>query len=241
MGSDGRRLVGAADRIDEETGGLTGLFDLGTFAQILAPLRALAEERPDIASALEAGRTMVSEAAAWARSTVDAGPPGISPGTHPPTARLRPEPWTGLCSRMFRPLRSRSCCRSHRRRRFAANEIVFHRDDPGDAFHHLIAKGRFSIRVMTPLGQVATIALRGPGDSFGEMALLSEDARRSATVTAIEEAETFAVTRGDFEQRLRNPGVNDLLLRFLQNEVRLLNERLLEALFVRWSGASCAV
>jgi len=119
-----------------------------------------------------------------------------------------------------------------RRRRFAANEVVFHRDDPGDALH-LIAKGRFSIRVMTPLGQVATIALRGPGDSFGEMALLSEDARRSATVTAIEESETFAVTRGDFERlRLRNPGVNELLLRFLQNEVRLLNERLLEALFV---------
>src|SRR3954452_13663021 len=119
-----------------------------------------------------------------------------------------------------------------RRRRFGRNEVVFHRDDPGDALH-LIAKGRFSIRVMTPLGQVATIALRGPGESFGEMALLSEDARRSATVTAIEEAETFAVTRGDFERlRLRNPSVNELLLRFLQNEVRLLNERLLEALFV---------
>jgi CRP-like cAMP-binding protein len=119
-----------------------------------------------------------------------------------------------------------------RRRRFASNEVVFHRDDPGDALH-LIAKGRFSIRVMTPLGQVATIALRGPGDSFGEMALLSEDARRSATVTAIEEAETFAVTRGDFERlRLRNPGINELLLRFLQNEVRMLNDRLLEALFV---------
>src|SRR4051794_8475740 len=29
------RLVGAADRIDEDTGGLTGLFDLGTFNQIL--------------------------------------------------------------------------------------------------------------------------------------------------------------------------------------------------------------
>jgi CRP/FNR family cyclic AMP-dependent transcriptional regulator len=119
-----------------------------------------------------------------------------------------------------------------RRRHFARNEVVFHRDDPGDALH-LIAEGRFSIRVMTPLGQVATIALRGPGDSFGEMALLSEDARRSATVTAIEDAETFAVTRGDFERlRLRHPGVNELLLRFLQNEVRLLNERLLEALYV---------
>src|SRR3954453_21006920 len=119
-----------------------------------------------------------------------------------------------------------------RRRRFSRNEVVFHRDDPGDALH-LIQKGRFSIRVMTPLGQVATIALRGPGDSFGEMALLSDDARRSATVTALEEAETFSVTRGDFERlRRRHPAVNEILLRFLQNEVRLLNERLLEALYV---------
>jgi CRP-like cAMP-binding protein len=119
-----------------------------------------------------------------------------------------------------------------RRRRFARNEVVFHRDDPGDALH-LIAKGRFSIRVMTPLGQVATIALRGPGDSFGEMALLSDEARRSATVTALEEAETYSVTRGDFERlRLRHPAVNELLLRFLQNEVRMLNDRLLEALYV---------
>lgn len=119
-----------------------------------------------------------------------------------------------------------------RRRRFARNEVVFHRDDLGDALH-LIQKGRFSIRVMTPLGQVATIALRGPGDSFGEMALLSEDARRSATVTALEEAETFSVTRADFERlRLRHPAVNQILLRFLQDEVRRLNERLLEALYV---------
>jgi CRP/FNR family transcriptional regulator, cyclic AMP receptor protein len=119
-----------------------------------------------------------------------------------------------------------------RRRRFARNEVVFHRDDPGDALH-LIDKGRFSIRVMTPLGQVATIALRGPGESFGEMALLSVEARRSATVTALEEAETFSVTRGDFERlRHRHPGVNELLLQFLQNEVRVLNERLLEALYV---------
>jgi CRP-like cAMP-binding protein len=119
-----------------------------------------------------------------------------------------------------------------RRRRFARNEVVFHRYDPGDALH-LISKGRFSIRVMTPLGQVATIGLRGPGDSFGEMALLDDNATRSATVTALEEAETFSITRGDFERlRARHPAVNEILLRFLQDEVRLLNERLLEALYV---------
>lgn len=119
-----------------------------------------------------------------------------------------------------------------RRRRFARNEVVFHRDDPGDSLH-LIVKGRFAVRVMTPLGETATIAVRGPGESFGEMALVSDTARRSATVAALEEAETFAVYRDEFERvRVRHPGVDQVLIRFLANEVRMQNERLLEALYV---------
>jgi CRP-like cAMP-binding protein len=119
-----------------------------------------------------------------------------------------------------------------RRRRFARNEVVFHRDDPGDSLH-LIQKGRFSIQVMTPLGDTATIAVRGPAESFGEMALIADEARRSATVTALEEAETFAVYRDEFDQlRKRQPVVDQLLLRFLTNEVRVLNARLLEALYL---------
>jgi CRP/FNR family transcriptional regulator, cyclic AMP receptor protein len=119
-----------------------------------------------------------------------------------------------------------------RRRRFARNEVVFHRDDPGDSLH-LIQKGRFSLRVATPLGDAATIAVLGPGDSFGEMALLAEEPLRSATVTALEDAETFAVHRAEFEQlRSRHPGVDRILLRFLAGELRRVNERMLEALYV---------
>ena len=119
-----------------------------------------------------------------------------------------------------------------RRRSFARNEVVFHRDELGDSLH-LIGKGRFSIRVMTPLGDVATVAIRGPGESFGEMALVAEEPRRSATVTSLEQGETFAVYRAEFE-RLRGdqPQVDALLFRFLTNEVRVLNERLLEALYL---------
>jgi CRP-like cAMP-binding protein len=119
-----------------------------------------------------------------------------------------------------------------RRRHFSRNEVVFHRDDPGDSLH-LIAKGRFAIHVMTPLGETATIAVRRPGESFGEMALVSEHARRSATVAALEDAETFAVYRTEFDHLCdRHPSVKNVLIAFLSNEVRLLNERLLEALYV---------
>lgn len=119
-----------------------------------------------------------------------------------------------------------------RRRTFARNEVVFHRDDPGDSLH-LVSKGRFAVRVMTPLGETVTVAVRGPGESFGEMALVSEGARRSATIAALEDAETFSVFRDDFDLlRRQHPSVDELVFRFLTNEVRLLNERLLEALYL---------
>lgn len=119
-----------------------------------------------------------------------------------------------------------------RRRRFSRNEVVFHRDDPGDSVH-LVQSGRFAIRVATPLGDMTTIAIRGPGESFGEMALVAEHARRAATVAALEDAETVSVYKVDFEQvRARHPSVDRILMRFLTSEVRMLNDRLLEALYV---------
>lgn len=119
-----------------------------------------------------------------------------------------------------------------RRRRFERGEVVFHRDDPGDSLH-LIVSGRFAIRVMTPLGEMVWIAVRGSGENFGEMALVEDDARRSATVSALEDAETFAVRKPEFDQlRERYPSINRVLTAFLAGEVRMLDERLLEALYL---------
>jgi CRP-like cAMP-binding protein len=112
-----------------------------------------------------------------------------------------------------------------RRRRFQRGEVVFHRDDPGDSLH-LIVSGRFAVRVMTPLGDMVWIAVRGPGENFGEMALVGNEARRSATVSALEEAETFAVVKAEFDRlRTRYPGIDRVLIAFLAGEV-------LEALYL---------
>jgi CRP/FNR family transcriptional regulator, cyclic AMP receptor protein len=119
-----------------------------------------------------------------------------------------------------------------RRRVFRRGEVVFHRDDPADSLH-LVQKGRFAIRIMTPLGETATVGVRGPGDSFGEMALVDEGARRAATVAALEDAETFAVYQGEFQRvRSRHPQVDRILIGFLTAEVRRLDELLLEALYI---------
>lgn len=119
-----------------------------------------------------------------------------------------------------------------RRRTFSRGEVVFHQGDPADSLH-LVSKGRFAIRVRTPLGDEATIGIRGPGESFGEMAIVGAGATRSATIEALEEAETFCVAQSEFGRlRREHPAVDQLLIEFLAAEVRELNAQLLDALFM---------
>ena len=119
-----------------------------------------------------------------------------------------------------------------RRRTFARGEVVFHREDPADSLH-LVVRGRFGARVLTPLGDGVLIDVLGPGQSFGELALLGLDARRSATVEALEDGETRSVFRDDFSQLQReHPGVKDVLLRLLAEGLRRSTDRLVEAHYV---------
>ena len=119
-----------------------------------------------------------------------------------------------------------------RRRTFARREVVFHHGDPADTLH-LVASGRFAVRIQTPLGDTVMLSLLGPGETFGEIALLDGVGPRSATVVALEKAETRAIHKVDFDALVqRNPGVADLLARALALRVRRLSELLLEAHYV---------
>ena len=119
-----------------------------------------------------------------------------------------------------------------RRRVFARGEVVFHRDDPADSLH-LVVRGRFGARVLTPLGDSVLVDVLGPGQSFGELALLTPDARRSATVEALEAGETRSVFRDDFALLQReHPGVKDVLLRLLAEQLRRSTDRVVEAHYV---------
>jgi CRP/FNR family transcriptional regulator, cyclic AMP receptor protein len=119
-----------------------------------------------------------------------------------------------------------------RRRTFGRGEVVFHRDDPADSLH-LIVKGRFAVRITTPLGDTTLLAVHGPGEAFGELALLSSEARRSATVAALEDAETRSIYRDDFARlQRRHPGVNSVLVALLAEQVRRMDEQIVEAHYV---------
>jgi len=120
---------------------------------------------------------------------------------------------------------------SGRLRRFARAEVVFHEGDPADTFH-LIAKGRFGIKVSTALGDTATLAVLGRGDFFGELALVGENVR-SATVVALERSETLAIRRDDFDAlRNEHPTVQAFLVQVLVAQVRRLSAQVTEALYV---------
>jgi CRP/FNR family transcriptional regulator, cyclic AMP receptor protein len=118
-----------------------------------------------------------------------------------------------------------------RRRTFGRGEVVFHEGDPADSLH-LISKGRFAVRVTTRLGETAMLAIRRPGEAFGELALVSE-APRSATVAALEAAETYSIYRREFDElRREHPVVNGVLVTVLAAEVRRMNELIVEAFYV---------
>jgi CRP/FNR family cyclic AMP-dependent transcriptional regulator len=119
-----------------------------------------------------------------------------------------------------------------RRRRFERREVVFHEGDPADSLH-LVSRGRFAARLTTKLGDSTTVALHGPGDAFGELALVEPGSLRSTTIAALEPGETYAVHRRDFARlRTEYPRVNELLVSLLAERLRRSSELLAEALFV---------
>lgn len=118
------------------------------------------------------------------------------------------------------------------RRHHARDATLVHQGEPGSAFH-LIARGRVAVRVTTPGGDVVTLSLLGPGDFFGEQALLGPRQLRTASVIALEPVETLSMDAARFEQlRRAHPSVERFLVEVLAAQVRRLTVHLVEALYV---------
>jgi CRP-like cAMP-binding protein len=118
------------------------------------------------------------------------------------------------------------------RRTFDRHEVIFHENDPGDTFH-LVEQGLVQVQITTPLGDVATLAILGRGDFFGELALLLPGGRRTATARALEPAQTWGVSREVFEELCReHPAVSRFLTNALAIKVRNLSAQVVDALYV---------
>jgi CRP/FNR family transcriptional regulator, cyclic AMP receptor protein len=88
-----------------------------------------------------------------------------------------------------------------RPRQYDRDEVVIHADERGDVFC-LITEGRVKITMISPEGKEIILSMLGPGDFFGEMALL-DDEPRSATVIATEKLQLLTIWRSDFLSMLQ--------------------------------------
>ncbi len=103
---------------------------------------------------------------------------------------------------------------------------IFQYGDPGDKLF-IILEGKVRIsREVSGMGEEA-LAVLGPGQVFGEMALLDE-APRSADARAHERCRLLVITKDAFEDLLFIPGTRIFAYEVLWASVRMLSARLRE-------------
>jgi CRP/FNR family cyclic AMP-dependent transcriptional regulator len=120
-------------------------------------------------------------------------------------------------------------------RRFGKGEIIFHQGDVGDAMY-VVAAGAVKIFVTSEDGDEMLLITLGPGDVFGELALL-DGGPRSASTEALEPTELVAITRRTVLALLpRHPRLGDSLFRALGAVVRRLTEQASDLVFLDLHG-----
>ncbi len=107
---------------------------------------------------------------------------------------------------------------------FAAEQIVFRENDTSSACYFIRSGHACALREHAD-GRVITLARFGPGDIFGELAML-HDERRSATVQAVDEMEAISVLGPDMRRLLgEHPEIAIKLIVALGHKLRETNER----------------
>ena len=116
------------------------------------------------------------------------------------------------------------------RQRYPKGAFICHQGELGDSVH-LVAAGTVAIRVNGPAGDMITVDVMRPGNSFGEQALISDGAVRSATVVALERVDTLRLTRDEFRALWEeNPGASMVVAKLLEQRLRATSQALFDAL-----------
>jgi CRP-like cAMP-binding protein len=131
---------------------------------------------------------------------------------------LSPDELSGLAARL-------------RERRFPKGQIIFAQGDPGNTLY-LIANGRVKIVLGSNEGKELVISVLGPGDFFGELALLDGEPRSADAVT-MDACDLWLLARDDFLQFLEErPRVAVRLLAVLSRHLRRTNARAQDVAFL---------
>ncbi|HVX77939.1 MAG TPA: Crp/Fnr family transcriptional regulator [Bradyrhizobium sp.] len=126
----------------------------------------------------------------------------------------------------------------------AVGEVLFEKGDPGDALFG-VRRGQIRIETGAADGTRLTLNFMGPGDLFGEVAVL-DGQNRTADATAGEPTELFVLRREDFFSFLeREPKVAIKIIQLLCQRIRWQSERMeesvLQPLPVRLARRLCAL
>jgi CRP-like cAMP-binding protein len=112
-------------------------------------------------------------------------------------------------------------------RAFAPGQIIFSAGETGDGFY-IVVSGRVQIAAVVGPRESRVLATIGPGDFFGEMAVV-DDAPRSATATAAASTKTLFVERQKLLKLLaRRPGLAFSIMREFSARMRNLNQKYVE-------------
>jgi CRP/FNR family transcriptional regulator, cyclic AMP receptor protein len=110
-------------------------------------------------------------------------------------------------------------------RSFPAGTRVFHEGDRSDACY-IVREGSFRVTREHSDGRAITLATLGPGEVFGELAMLDGDTR-SASAEALSDGELLALPATDVKALLaRHPEISLKLVAALVRRLRAANERI---------------
>ncbi|HEV2889070.1 MAG TPA: Crp/Fnr family transcriptional regulator [Frankiaceae bacterium] len=113
---------------------------------------------------------------------------------------------------------------------------LFREGDPGEELH-VVVDGKVKITRTSSDGRENAIAILGPGDLLGELAIFDSQQTRGATATAVNDTTLASLARDDFLSWLADhPQVSLELLRGLAVRLRQTNEALADLVFTDVPG-----
>jgi CRP/FNR family transcriptional regulator, cyclic AMP receptor protein len=124
----------------------------------------------------------------------------------------------------------RKVARIAKPKQVAANTVVFFEGNRADAFF-IVLSGSLKVFQTARDGRVKVLSTMGPGETFGELAMLDGQAR-SASVETVATSELLVISRKDFrELATATPGILWGVLEGVCARLRAQNDSELEAAF----------
>ncbi|MEC4673686.1 MAG: Crp/Fnr family transcriptional regulator [Nitrospirota bacterium] len=112
-----------------------------------------------------------------------------------------------------------------REQRYPKGSIVFYEGDPGD-YLMIILSGKVKVALLGEEGQEMILAILGPENFFGEMAII-DSAPRSATVMTTEACEFLSIDQVSFSTLLQQHSSIALkILKYLSTRLREADEQI---------------